>query len=104
MRWRSASRAAVAISTIVTIIALSGRGNAQSQEPDFVVVPERVELAGNFSRAQLLVRQSDSSGTTNERRDDLTAKSTYSSSDSKVVTVSATGQLLAVGNGEAEIS
>src|SRR5438132_190573 len=72
-------------------------------QPTVKVVPERVELAGNFARAQLLVAQPNAEGAITERSDDLTAQGTFSSSDPSVVTVNSAGQLLAITNGEAKI-
>jgi len=69
-----------------------------------VVHPERVDLRDNFARAQLLVNEANASGKTDERSADLTAAAKYESSNTSVVTVSATGQLLAIGNGQATIA
>jgi hypothetical protein len=57
-------------------------------EPALIVSPARVELTGNFERAQLLVSKARSS-------DDLTARATYQSSDPSVVSVSTAGELQA---------
>jgi hypothetical protein len=54
----------------------------------FVVEPKRVELVGNFARAQLVAS---------------VAAPTFTSSDRKVVRVDSQGVLYAVGNGTAEI-
>jgi hypothetical protein len=61
-------------------------------------------LEGNFARAQLIASASSGDGNINERSDDLTHAVRYTSSDPQVVTVSPTGQVLAVGNGEATIN
>src|SRR5262245_29037726 len=56
-------------------------------EPTIVVTPERVELQGNFARAQLLVARSTHDRAANERSDDLTIQATYASSDPAIVSV-----------------
>jgi hypothetical protein len=66
-------------------------------EPAFVVSPAKVELTGNFERAQLLISKQQSS-------DDLTARGLYQSSDPTIVSVNAAGELLAKGNGEVAIT
>ena len=67
------------------------------------VLPAKVQLDGNFSRVQLVVR-----GVANElsieHAKDLTLAAAYESSDPKVVTVSKTGQLLSGINGEAVVT
>jgi hypothetical protein len=69
---------------------------------DFQIAPSAVSLEGNFARVQLLVTAKD--GTAGERAADLTHQAVYATSNAGVVTVSITGQLLAVGNGEAMVS
>src|SRR5215469_14528826 len=63
---------------------------------DFAIAPAKVTLTGNFARAQLLVTAADGS--------DATARAAYASSKAGVVAVSPSGQLVAVGNGEATIT
>src|SRR5262249_24576210 len=63
---------------------------------DFTVAPADVRLTGNFARAQLLVTDADGN--------DSTLSANYGSSKVGVVTVSPSGQLLGVGNGEASVS
>src|SRR6478609_922776 len=75
-----------------------------AREAGIVVIPERVGLQGNFARAQLLVARPYRNGSVNERSEDLTTQATYESSDPDVVSVSATGELLAKGDGEAKIA
>ena len=70
---------------------------------EFRVFPERVELNGNFTRTQLVVRAVDASKQVTDRTDDYTHAATYSSSNPAVVTVSETGRILAVSNGEATV-
>src|SRR5437899_864910 len=100
---------------IVVFGALGGALPAElaltAERQPLVVVPERVELDGNFARAQLLAMRPSAAGQdgtrsvpTTERSDDLTTQATYESSDPAVVKVSREGQLLAVANGEAEIT
>src|SRR5206468_7750909 len=76
----------------------------RAAQPAVNVFPERVELVGNFSRAQLVVARPNADGTSTERSDDLTTQATYASLDPSIVTVSPAGQLLAVANGEAKIT
>jgi hypothetical protein len=72
--------------------------------PAIVISPERVELNGNFARAQLVVTKPAAGGFVNERSDDLTTQATYATSDPGVITVSPSGQLLAIANGEARVT
>jgi hypothetical protein len=71
---------------------------------DFRIQPERVVLEGNYAQAQLLVAACDAQGRLSERSGDLTQQAVYVSSDPTVVTVSRTGRLLAIGDGEAVVS
>jgi hypothetical protein len=70
----------------------------------FLIQPAEVRLAGNFSRAQLLVTATGTDGKTNDRSPDLTSRAVYTSTNPQVVSVDASGRLLAVGNGQAEIT
>ncbi|MGE3316212.1 MAG: DUF1549 domain-containing protein [Planctomycetaceae bacterium] len=67
------------------------------------VQPDKVVLPGKFERAQLLVSSLEA-GTSQSSATDVTRKATYQSSNPSVVTVSATGQLLAAGDGTAEVT
>src|SRR3954471_3861458 len=95
---RNLARASAVV--LVASIALAASGAADR----IVIVPQRIELRDNFSRGQLLVSRANADGTTNERSADLTAAAQYESSNDRVVTVSPSGQLLAVGNGQATIT
>jgi hypothetical protein len=77
---------------------------AGTEATDFQVTPPAVTLDGNFARAQLLVAARDGAGAVNEHSADLTRQATYTSSGPQVVTVGAAGQLLAAGNGTAQIT
>ena len=66
---------------------------------DFRITPAAVTLDGNFARAQLIVGDAG-----NERAADRTHQAKYVSSDPRVVTVSSTGLLLAMGNGTASVT
>jgi hypothetical protein len=88
-----------AVLAAATLLARS----SSAGEPAIVVIPERVELQGNFARAQLLVARPNGDRSITERSDDLTTQATYESSDPSVVSVSPSGQLLATGNGDAKI-
>jgi hypothetical protein len=70
---------------------------------DFRVESAAVTLDGNFARAQLLVAVRGPGGV-NERSADLTHQARYASSDPRVATVSAAGELLAQGNGSATLT
>jgi VCBS repeat-containing protein len=88
---------------LVTLVLLTCALPALSAE-SFQISPASVKLEGNFARQQLLVTASDDKGAFGERSADLTGKATYRSARPEVVTVSATGQLLAAGNGETVVT
>lgn len=92
--------------TALLLVVLSSTAVADADDavetPRLSVVPARVELAGNFSEAQLVVR-SLREGPLSKRSPDLTHEASYQSADPLVVTVSESGRLLAVGNGETSI-
>lgn len=71
---------------------------------DFHVDPPQSVLNGNYSQTQLVVRASTQGGGVNERSAGLTGQAVYHSSNPQVVTVSNSGRLLAVGNGEAVVT
>jgi hypothetical protein len=83
---------------IALILSVAGSVHAS----DFQITPPAVTLNGNFARAQLLVIAKD--GGPAERAADLTHAARYVSSNPAVAAVSATGQLLAVGNGETTVN
>lgn len=95
-RWLLALLALIGLNVIAS--------GALAAPSSLSVVPERVELAGNFSRAQLLVLRPVADAKDTDRCDDLTTQATYNSSDPAIATVNAAGQLLAVANGEAIIT
>ncbi|MCA9114389.1 MAG: Ig-like domain-containing protein, partial [Planctomycetaceae bacterium] len=74
------------------------------QTAGIVVRPASVELDGNFSRAQLLVTAEADPAAITARSIDLTGTAVWASSDEKIVTVSSTGELLAIADGEATIT
>ncbi len=88
----------------LSILTFSLGSTACGDEPGLHVTPAQVSLRGNFDRAQLLVRAVPSGSMPDHRSNDLTHQADYTSSNPSVVTVSRTGQLLAVGNGTAEIA
>lgn len=71
---------------------------------EFVVIPETVQLHGNFARAQLIAAKTNASGEVSDRSEDLTGSVRFESSDDSIVTVSQTGRLLAVKNGQAVVT
>lgn len=89
-------------STVLCFLLLGGMVSV-SQAEGVEVLPTKVQLDSNFARVQLLVRAIPPKAST-ERAKDLTVSATYQSSDSTIVTVNETGQLLAGQNGEAVVS
>ncbi len=81
---------------------------ASASAKAFNVLPEKVQLDGNFSQTQLLVTSTldPSHGADHavDRLADLTHQVEYSSSDAGVVSVDPSGRLLAKGNGNATIT
>jgi hypothetical protein len=71
---------------------------------EYQITPASATLDGNFARLQLVVSACDAKGAINDRSADLTHRAVYKSSRPEVVTVSATGQLQAVNNGQAVVS
>ena len=96
-----ARRCSVAAAFLACLYAFA---TASASEPSFVVVPAEATLEGNFARLQLLALRPSGGGEVDQRSDDATTQATYESSDTKVVTVSDAGQLLAVGNGTAKVT
>ena len=94
----------VAISAALFAVGLLAGGPLSASDPAVVVTPAQVELSGNFARAQLLVARAGADGSATQRSDDLTTQATYATSNATIVTVSESGQLLAVGNGEAKVT
>ncbi|HJT77227.1 MAG TPA: DUF1549 domain-containing protein, partial [Gemmataceae bacterium] len=80
--------------------ALLGLVGTSARAADFRVTPAAVTLEGNFARAQLLVAAGDAPA---DRAADLTRQAQYAVSDPHVLSVSPAGQLLAAGNGTAEV-
>ncbi|MFN6108251.1 MAG: Ig-like domain-containing protein, partial [Planctomycetaceae bacterium] len=71
---------------------------------EFVVTPPQVKFDRNFERAQLLVTAVDAAGQVSSRSIDLTPDAQYSVANPAVATVSATGNLQAVGNGQTTLT
>ena len=71
---------------------------------DFVVVPPKVELKEELARAQLVVTQSDPQGAVTIKSADLTPQAKFVSADPSIVTVSPTGALLALKNGQTQVT
>ena len=71
---------------------------------EFVVTPPQVKFDRNFERAQLLVTAVDAAGQVSARSIDLTPDAQYSVANPAVATVSATGNLQAVGNGQTTLT
>ncbi len=99
---RAAMRCLVAIVSVATAVVFAETVLAGGNR--FAVTPAAVNLAGNFSEAQLLVVACSAAGTFDRESADLTFTAKYSSSDDTLVTVSPSGRLLAIGNGEATVT
>lgn len=71
---------------------------------DFVVNPAKVELKEQFARTQLVVTQSDAQGAVSSQSPDLTPQAKFAAADPSVVTVSPAGALLAMKNGQTQVT
>lgn len=71
---------------------------------DFRVSPAEVKLDRNFDQAQLVVSTLDGAGNVTPRSDDLTTRAQFASSNAAVATVSASGQIIPVTNGDAVVT
>lgn len=78
---------------------------AVAADGPFRILPAEVTLQGNFARTQLQVLRPTGgpAGAVDDRSDDLTRAAKFESSNPGIVTVDATGRLLAVANGAAEV-
>lgn len=93
-----------ALPVLAVLAALSGAAPVRA-ETAFEIVPSSLVLEGDFARAQVLAREgTGSGGAAIEHAADLTHQATYQISDSTVATVSAAGQVVARGNGEATLT
>jgi hypothetical protein len=81
-----------------SLIALACLGATASA--GYVVTPSAPTLNGNYDRVQLLVTADGAA----ERAADLTHQAQFRSSNSQIVAVDATGQLLAAGDGKATVT
>jgi hypothetical protein len=86
---------------VCSLLFLSTQCLAQAQ---ICVTPNCVTLDGNHARAQLIATACSGSGIISDRSDDVTHQAQYASSNLKVASVTSTGQVLAVGNGDAIIT
>lgn len=71
---------------------------------DFVVNPAKIELKEQFARTQLVITQSDPQGAVTPQSLDLTLQAKFTSADPSVVTVSPAGSLLAMKNGQTQVT
>ncbi|HEY3967447.1 MAG TPA: DUF1549 domain-containing protein [Planctomycetaceae bacterium] len=71
---------------------------------DFKISHSQVIFDRNFEQAQLLVTATDPAGVSNERSEDLTTRASFASSNPAVVSVSPSGRLLGLANGDAVIN
>ena len=86
-------------SSLLLLLFVAGPVSLAAEET-LRVMPSKVELHGNWDRAQLLVTRVDKSGQFSASSSDATAEAKYVSSDPAIVTVDEHGQLVAVANGE----
>jgi len=70
----------------------------------FRVVPDKVQLDGNFSQCQLVVNETNSAGVSDARSFDVSSKAKFTSADAKIVSVNDRGRLLARGNGKTVVT
>ncbi len=77
---------------------------AAAEAGEFQITPGSVTLEGNFARVQLLVTAADAKGGVSERSVDQTTSATYQSARPEIASVSKTGQVLGVANGETAIT
>lgn len=71
---------------------------------DFVVNPAKIELKEQFARTQLVITQSDPQGAVTPQSLDLTLQAKFTAADPSVVTVSPAGSLLAMKNGQTQVT
>ncbi|HZN33524.1 MAG TPA: DUF1549 and DUF1553 domain-containing protein, partial [Pirellulaceae bacterium] len=80
---------------LIAVLWLAAPALAEGAVPPLVASPDRVELAGSFSRVQLIVARREG--------EDLTSHAKFASSNESVVRVNASGQVVAVSDGEANV-
>lgn len=93
----------LSLSLAAVMIWCSSQAVVLADSSGIRISPAKVELAGNFARTQLVVTETDSAEQMSDRSVDLTHSAVYKSTNPKIVSVSKTGRLLAVSNGQAEI-
>jgi hypothetical protein len=94
----------VALSLLAATFSFFAGVATHGAENGLEVVPARVELNGNFSQVQLQACRTNQGEAPSPSSDDLTSQALFSSSDAQVVQASASGQLVAIGNGDAVVS
>ncbi len=100
----SSGRALYIVVSLIAVALSVSRPARAADEPPFVVTPAEVHLHGNFARTQLMVTESAADGTISDRSQDLTGQVVFASFDSAIATVSASGEVLAHGNGQTAIA
>lgn len=88
------------VCSVVAIACLAGAASAA----EFRVTPAEVKIDRNFEQVQFVVTATDANGETGLRSEDLTPQAQFASSNPAVVTVSKSGQLIAIDNGDATIT
>ncbi|MCP4173251.1 MAG: DUF1549 domain-containing protein [Fuerstiella sp.] len=88
---------------ISCVAALDGTQISAAQPQNFLITPAHIELNGNFAEVQLLVRQTTPDGRIEKWSADLTHKATYEPANESIVSVSETGQLLAISDGSTNV-
>jgi hypothetical protein len=84
---------------LASVAALAG-----DSSPSLHATPARIELAGNFARAQLVVTDAASEDALTDRSHDLTGQVVFTSSDPAIAAVSPSGEVLAVKDGQTTIT
>lgn len=93
----------LAWSLICLLIARIAAAESPPAPSGLAVEPAAVELHGSFSRAQLLVMETDAQGAVADRSRDLSSAATFRSADPSIVQVDPRGRLTAAANGKTEV-
>ncbi len=101
-----ARRAFVArlVSLAAPLLLVGGASAHAADVPQLAITPAELHLQGNFARTQLVVTEPAADGAITERSQDLTGQVVFASFDPAIATVSASGEVLARGNGRTAIA
>ena len=97
---RATNRACRASLAAILVAVISATASAV----EFRVTPNAISFDRSFEQAQLIVTAVDSAGQIGERSEDLTSKAQFHSSNPAVATIDATGKILGLSNGAAQIT